>query len=270
MASKQIWKRLWIGIINYGMAFTVFAETVDDPCGGASALLNRVNRPTVTDSACVVPFKKAILELGYQYQQLTHSAGYQQNFPEAEWRVGLPVNNEFVLVLPNYIHQSMAPHSGFAATTMGIKHEIGYTKTWLAAAEALFTLPSGSTAFGSQDMGTVVNGIIDYTFNSTFSLSFMLGVATQTQSKLNGGQRFTSINPDMVLTYVLNPKINFFGEVYGQSKTGPGEGSGFNFDGGVLYLPLPNLEVDLEVGQRISGNLNGFNHYMGTGMSIAF
>jgi hypothetical protein len=270
MASKQIGKLLWIFIINYGIAVNVFAETIDNPCGGASALLNIVDRPTVGDSACVVPFKQAVLELGYQYQRLTHSAGYQQNFPEVELRIGLPVNNELVLVLPNYIHQSMTPHSGFAPTTIGIKHEIGYTEIWLAAAEALFTLPSGSTAFGSQNLGAAVNGIINYTFNSTFSLSFMFGVTSQTQSKLNGGQRFTSINPDMVLTYVLNPKINFYGEVYGQSKTGPGEGSGFNFDGGVLYLPLPNLEVDLEVGQRISGNLNGFNHYIGTGMSIAF
>lgn len=270
METRQIWKLFWIFIINYGMAFNVFAETVDNPCGGPSALLNIVDRPTVGDSACVVPFKEALLELGYQYQQLSHSAGYQQNFPEAGLRIGLPVNNELVLILPNYIHQSMAPHSGFGATTIGIKHEIGYTKTWLGAAEALFTLPSGSTAFGSQNMGTAVNGIINYTFNPMFSLSFMLGVTTQTESKLNGGERFTSINPDMVLTYVFTPKINFYGEVYGQSKTRLGEGSGFNFDGGLLYLPLPYLEVDLEVGQRISGNLNGFNHYIGTGMSIAF
>jgi len=268
MTSKQIWKLLWILIFTWNG--TVFAETIDDPCGGTSPLLNIVDRPTVGDSACVVPYKKAVLELGYQYQKLTHRAGYQQNFPEAELRIGLPGNNEFVLLFPNYIHQSIAPHSGFAATTLGIKHEIGYTKTWLGAIEALFTLPSGSTVFGNQDMGAAVNGIINYTFNPTFSLSFMLGVTTQTQSKLDGGQRFTSINPDMILTYVLNPKVNFYGEVYGQSKTGPGESSGFNFDGGVLYLPLPNLEVDFEVGQRINGNLGGFHHYIGAGMTIEF
>lgn len=270
MTLKQIWKLFWIFIINVGMVVNVFAEVIDNPCGGPSALLNIVDRPTVGDSACVVPFKKAILELGFQYQQLTHSAAYQQNFPEAALRIGLPANNELVLVLPNYIHQSTIPRAGFAATTIGIKHEIGYTQTWLGAAEALFTLPSGSDAFGSQATGAAINGIIDYTFNSTVSLTFMLGVTTQTQSKLNGGQRFTSINPDLVLTYVLNPKINFYGEVYGQSKTAPGEGSGFNFDGGILYLPWPNLEVDLEVGQRMSGNLNGFNHYIGTGMAILF
>ncbi len=270
MTPKQTWKLFGIFIIHFGMVTNVFAETINNPCEGPSALLNIVNRPTVADSACVVPFKEAVLELGFQYQQLTHSAGYQQNFPEADLRIGLPANNELVIVLPNYIHQSMTPHSGFAATTMGIKHEIGYTQTWLSTVEALFTLPSGSAAFGSQNTGAAVNGIINYTFNSTFNLSFMFGVTTQTQSKLNGGQRFTSINPDLVLTYVLNQKINFYGEVYGQSKTGPGEGSGFNVDGGILYLPLSNLEVDLEVGQRMSGNLNGFNHYIGTGMSILF
>ncbi len=35
-------------------------------------------------------------------------------------------------------------------------------------------------------------------------------------------------------------------------------------------LPIPRFAVDLEVGQGISGNLFGFDHYVGTGMSIMF
>ncbi len=268
MLSQKVGKLFWIVIISYGMTSNLFADTVDDPCGGDSGLLNIVDRPTVGDSACVVPSKKSVLELGYQYQKLTQSAASQQNFPEAEFRLGLPANNELVLLLPNYNHQSVTPHSGLSATAIGIKHEIGYTKTWLAAVESLFTLPSGSAAFGSQSMGVAVNGIVNYTFNPTFSLSFMLGASTQAQSSLNGGQHFTSVNPDLVLTYVLNPKVNFYGEAYGQSKTGPGQGGGYNVDGGILYLPLPNLAVDFEVGQRVTGQLGGFNHYVGAGMAI--
>lgn len=268
MTFKQIWKLVFILIVTWNN--TSYAETITDPCGGVAALLNIVDRPTAGDSACVVPFQKAILEIGYQYQKLTHSAGYQQNFPEAELRIGLPVNNELVLLLPNYIHQSKTPRAGLTGTTIGVKHEIGYTETWLGAAEILLTFPSGNSAFSNQYTGAAVNGIVTYTFNPTFSLFFMLGVTTQTESKRDGGQRFTSINPDMVLTYVFNQKVNFYSEVYGQSKTSPREGSGFNFDAGVLYLPLPNLEVDLEIGQRMSGNLSGFNQYIGTGMAVMF
>lgn len=270
MTSTQVWKLTGIGIIFFGMNCNVLAEVISDPCAGDSALLNIVDRPTIGDSACAVPFKKAVLELGYEYQKITRSGGYQQNFPEAEFRLGLPANNEFVLVLPNYIHQSITPHSGLSATTVGIKHEIGYNKTWLTAVEGLFTLPNGSAAFGSQGTGVALNGIVDYTFNSAWSITCMFGATSQTQSSFNGGQRYTSINPDIILTYVLNPKVDLYGESYGQTRTGPGQGSGFNFDGGILYLPIPNLEVDLEVGQRISGNLYGFNHYVGAGMSVMF
>jgi len=268
--SKQGWKLFWTFTLIYLTAFNVFADTIDNPCGGASALLNIIDRPTVADSACVVPFRKAVIELGYQYQQLTHSAGHEQNFPEAELRLGLPANNEFAIILPNYIHQSMTPRSGYSATTLGIKHEIGYTQNWLAAVEALFTLPDGSAAFGNKGLGAAFNGIISYAFNPQCNLSFMLGGSTETQSSHDGGQRFTSINPDLVFTYAPSEKINFYGEVYGQSKTGPGEGSGFNFDGGFLYLVLPSFAIDLEVGQRISGNLGSFDHYISTGMGIMF
>lgn len=268
MISKQAGMLVFSFML--GMTTYAQADTVDDPCGGPSALLSLIDRPTVGDSACVVSFKQAVLESGYQYQELTQSSAKQQNLPEAEFRLGLPSNNEFVLVLPNYIHQSLLPGSGFNATTIGIKHELGYTQTWLGAVESLFTLPSGSSAYGAQAVGVALNGIVQYTFNPTVSLSFMLGVTSQTLSHQAGGERFTSINPDVVYTYILTPKINFYGEVYGQSKTGPGKGSGFNFDGGVLYLPLKNVEVDLEVGQRISGKLAGFSHYIGAGFSLLF
>src|SRR5579872_1260797 len=108
----------------------------------------------------------------------------------------------------------MMPYSGFSATTVGIKHEIGYTQDWAAAVESLLTLPNGSTAFGSDGAGVAFNGIASYTINPVFNVSFMLGWSTETLPSLNGGQRFASVNPDIVLTYTLNPKVNLYGEVY--------------------------------------------------------
>ena len=252
------------------MSKNIFADANDNPCSGASALLNIIDRPTAADSACVVPFKKSVLELGYQYQQLSHSAGHEQNLPEAEFRFGLPANNEFVVLPPNYIHQSMTPRSGYTATVVGVKHEIGYSQHWVTAVEALFTLPTGSVAFGSHGLGAAFNGIISYNINSQWNLSGMLGASTETQTSFNGGQRFTSINPDVVLTYSATEKFDCYVEIYGQSKTAPNEGSGFNSDAGIIYLFLPNLAADVELGQRISGNLEGFNYYIGAGMSVMF
>ena len=270
MKTKQLWKMFLVTLCTYGMTTDSFAETLADPCAGPSELLNIIDRPTAGDSACVVPYKKAVLEMGYQYQQLTHSAGHAQNYPEAELRIGLPYNNEFVMLLPNYIHVMSPSVSGASATTVGIKHELGYTQHWLGAVESLITLPNGSAVFGSKGTGVAVNGIVSYTFNPQFNLTFMFGVTSQTTSSALGGQRFASLNPDLVFTYSPTQQLDIYGEIYGQTKTGPGLGSGLNFDGGLIYLLMPNIAIDAEIGRRISGTLAGFNQYIGTGISLMF
>lgn len=251
-----------------GIVFNAIANPLTNPCSSDAALLNIIDRPTAADSACVVPNKHIVIETGYQNVQLRNSNGYLQNVPEAEFRLGLPANNELVVLIPNYIHQSFAPQSGFTATALGIKHEISYTQNWIATMEVIFTLPSGSAAFGSNGMGTAFNGIFSYNIHPKFNLSFMIGGSTETLSRDSGGNRFESINPDLVLTFAPTTKINFYGEVYGQSKTSPDEGSGFNVDGGVIYLLWPSFTIDLEYGQRLTGNLGGFDHYIGCGMTL--
>lgn len=265
MIYKKLGKLFFaLGILS-GIPTHVFADANDNPCVGSLALLSIVDRPTVGDSACVVPFKKAILELGFQYQKVSH-AGYQQNFPEAEFRLGLPANTEFV-VLSNYIHQNFSPRAGYAASVVGVKHQLGTSKEIQSAVEGLFTLPSGGKVFGSNSLGGAFNGIVSYNISSQFNLTCMFGVSSQTTSSNAGGQRFTSVNPDLVFTWSPKDTLDVYGEVYGQSKTGPGKGSGFNFDGGMIYLIRQNMTVDLEYGQRMSGVLDGFDRYVGTGLT---
>jgi opacity protein-like surface antigen len=259
----------WLLISIYLIASPAFANQPEDPCAGASAVLNLVDRPTQSDSACAVKYKQALLEAGFQYQKLRSSA-HEENFPETELRLGLPANNELSIFLPNYVHQTVLPYSGNTATVVGLKHQIGYTLHWNGAVEILVTLPSNNKNFGSQSMGSVINGIVSYTFNPKCNLTFQLGGGTQTAANYNGGQRYSTVNPDLVFTYSPTEKIDVYGETYGASRTGPSQGSGFNADAGVLFLVLPNMAIDLEYGQRISGNLLGFQHYIGSGLTMRF
>lgn len=269
MDHKQI-ERIVLLVLLQMLSSFAFAATYDDPCGGPAALLNIADRPSAGDSACVVPYKKVVMEFGYQYQELTHSAGHQQNFPEAVFRLGLPADNEFVVVLPNRILQSDVPRAGSTATIVGLKHELGYNQFWLAAIESLVALPNGSAAFGSKGTGLAINGILSYAFNDRYNATFMLGGSTATTPSMDGGKRYSSVNPDLVLTYSATEFINVYGEIYGQTKTAPDETSGYNFDGGLLYLVSPHAMVDIEVGHRVSGNLAGFHQYVGTGFAIMF
>jgi len=252
--------------------FNSYAHTtIDNPCSGNPvSLLNLVDRPTIANSPCVVPFKDVVIESGYQYQELINPGGNLQNGPNFMLRFGLPANYEFLFLLPNYIHRSLPKASGFSSTAFGIKHEFGYTKHWIFSAEG-FVIPSGgSAAFGTEGVSATLNAIINYTFNSEWSILFMLGESTITQSRLDGGKRFESFNPDVVLSYAITPKLIALGEIYGQTKTYPNQGSGFNSLFGLSYLITPTVVLDLEVDQRISGQFGDIEHYIGAGISILF
>jgi hypothetical protein len=252
---------------------------IEDPCSGPSALLAVLDRPTVSDSACAVAKGQFVLEMGYQHAYLRGpGGGTADNFPEAEVRVGLPGSNEFVLLPSNYNRQRTRAFSGgpeqktdgLSAVTLGLKHELGYTRHWLGAVEALFTLPSGGSAFGSRGLGAAFNGIVDYAVSDQIGLSLQLGVSSQTDPAFSGGRRFTSFTSNLVSTWQPMERLQFYGEIYGQTSTGPGEGAGYNADGGVQYLITSSWEVDVEGGVRLVGNLGGFTHYFGTGMGLRF
>jgi len=248
--------------------FSLSAHSNQTICGGSSDLLSFVDRPTVGDSACVAPEKTVILESGYQYQQLS-GEGTQQNFTSSELRLGLADRYELNILLPNYIVQTKPTVAGFSPITLRVKHEIKSNEKWVFSIEGFATLPSGTATYGSRRVGETFNGIFSYNLSTEFNISGMFGVSSQSEPINSGGQRYFTVNPDLVLAWSKD-KLSLYGEMYGQSKTGPQEGSGFNMDAGVLYLIRKNIIIDLEIGHRISGELGGFNHYVGTGISIQF
>lgn len=247
--------------------FSIHSSPITNPCGEPGSLISIIDRPTVGDSACVVPMGNAVLEAGLQYADLRGS-GQGYNLPETEIRLGLPGSNEFAVILPNFTHQSVKPHAGSSGAVIGIKHQLGYTRHWLASVESLLSLPGGSDNAGNQNLGVAFNGIVNYSFDSGLNLTFMMGATSLSQSVNLGGQRYNSVNPDLVLSYTFNHKLSVYGEVYGQTKTAAYSGSGYNSDAGFLYLLTPELCLDLEVGQRISGQLGAYNYYIGTGIGL--
>jgi hypothetical protein len=268
MNAKLTWELALA--VSLSCSTQAYADSNDDPCAGPLAFLSIVDRPSIGDSVCTVANKKGALELGIQAQKIYPGRGYQYNLPEAELRLGLPAHTELIFLLPNYVHQSVSPHTGYTASVIGMKHRVSSSENLQTAIESLLTLPTGSSNFGSHGLGVEVSAIASYTATPSLNLTFILGVATQSQSTNAGGQHSTSVNPDVIASWSLSDKTDLYVEVYGQSKTGPGQGSGFSSDAGIVYLALANLTVDAEVGQRISGTTGGFSHYIGTGMAIAF
>lgn len=248
-----------------------------DPCGGPSALFALIDRPTVGDSPCVVKADQALLEAGVARYVPDSGGGYSLGYPQLELRFGLPGDNELVMLPPNVsrvVSLSSGGRqtiSGASASVVGLKHEFGYYSQWLWAGETLVTLPSGSPDFGSAATGYAINGVVGYNLTPDFALTMMLGV-THLAAPANpqAGAYYWSLNPDLVATWEIAERWQLYAEVYGQSHTGPGQGSGYNADGGIQYLLTPEVELDAEIGQRLSGNLGGWSHYLGVGFAVLF
>lgn len=244
------------------------SSPVPDPCGGRSGLLAELDRPTVADSVCAVKPGRVIVEAGYAHGNT--SAGASENAPQAEIRFGLAHGNEFVVVPPNvtYRPNGNVSRTSYGSTTMGLKHEWGYTRHWSYAGEVLLTTPSpGRPAARSIGWGEAVNGIVSYSITSHVAVGLMLGATAQYDRY---GQRYTSINPDVTATWLLNSRWQLYGEIYGQTHAGYGLGSGWASDGGVQYLVTRRIEVDAELGQRLSGPLGDYRHYWGVGAGWEF
>jgi hypothetical protein len=231
-------------------------------------LLSLPDGPTVSDSPCVFPSGHVLLELQYAHENLRGGGAADVYMQATEVRLGLPGRNEFKVLTPSYTVAKES--SGLSATSIGFKHELGYNDKWVGSVEAILTLPSGNDAFGSAGLGAAFNGIVGYSLSDQFGLGLQLGVSTWTDPALAGGRRFTSFNPIFVATWHPMERLQFYGEVYGQTKTASVEGAGFNFDGGVQYLIAHWWEVDLTEGVRLTGKLGGLTHYLQAGMKFLF
>lgn len=241
--------------------------TVETPCTGTSQMLNLVNRPTNVESACAVPDKDVMLEMGYQYQKL-NTNGYANVLPFGQFRLGLPFQTEFTIIGPDYFHQTTSPANGVSVTSVGLKHVLASTKKWITTIELLVTPPSGSYAFGSHHTGAAFNGIMSYNISEKFNISGMLGASSQSDSISAGGKQFGSINPDVVFTWQPQDTLDLYAEIYGQTKSSAHNGTGFNFNTGVVYLLRKNMTIDAEIGRRLIGELYGFEYYLGVGLAV--
>ncbi len=280
-STPALWPVLLL-VLGMGMMAPIWAKGsqlgVSDPCAGPDALLDLLDRPTVGDSACVVKPGDAVLETGWARYTLLGQSGHALGYPQGELRFGLPDQNEFVFLPPNLNRQVASMPgggsqtiAGGSASVVGIKHEFGYNARWIWAGETLFTLPSGSPTYGSAATGYAVNGIVGYSLTSSVALTLMLGVTHLAQpANIQAGAYYWSVNPDLVLTWETTENLQFYLEAYGQNHTGPGQGAGYDADGGVQYLITPRFEVDAEIGRRISGNLGGWSHYFGVGAGFLF
>lgn len=250
----------------------------NDPCAGPSALLALLDRPTIADSACSVKPYKTVLETGYD-NQIIHAPNGQRlvDYPQAEWRYGLPGGWEAKLFWPNY--NRLSPHPGPSETFtglsdagIGLKKEFGYFGNWVFAADTRIDFPTGASAFTNGGTQITLNGIASYNVTPQFGLAAQFGVARLSERGPNGRtEYYYALEPIVVASYAFFDRLQLYGEVYGTTNAGPNTtGGAYWFDGGLQYLITPRLEVDIEEGAALSGPQGASAHYFGFGVGVEF
>lgn len=249
-----------------------------DPCAGPSALLALLDRPTIADSACSVKPGRTVLEVGYD-NQITHTPNDQRlvDYPQAEWRYGLPGGWEAKLFWPNY--NRLSPLSvpggtskGLSDMGVGVKKEFGYFGNWVFAADTRIDFPTGALAFTNGGTQITLNGIASYNVTPQFGLAGQLGVARLSERDPSGRtEYYYALEPILVASYAFFGRLQLYGEVYGTTNAGPQtSGSAYWFDGGLQYLITPQFEVDIEEGTALSGPQGTSAHYFGFGFGAEF
>jgi len=245
------------------------ATPATDPCGGTTTgLLAALNRPTIGFSACAVKPHESVWEFGYNnvaQSDGSHAAIYPQSFI----RFGFGRRLELDVIAPLYAVQQFqgTVQRGFLDSGIGAKYEFFQDESSVAAADLLYSMPTGATTFTAGAPIATLN--LDYgrALSPVSGFATTIGIQSSYSQDLNGrSARFTSLVPSVAFTTQTNPRTQFYVEAFGQTRLRPDGGTLFGINGGIQYLLLPYLELDAELGQTSTDLAH--THYLGFGLGL--
>jgi hypothetical protein len=199
--------------------------------------------------------KKSDLLVESGYTNATTSGGGANElvtYPQANLRVGLGNNFEFDLNPESVARLSGKPViSGTTDSTIGAKYEFGYTSKMVYGVNALYTLPTGSTAFTGFGDGVLANLNAALALSPALGLFATFGYNEQSAGTLTVPARFHNIAPSLGASLALPQNFDVFLEGFNQSSTGPGLGGRSGFDTG----------FQKDVGSRVQLDFNYFDYF---------
>ncbi|RDV15891.1 transporter [Pontibacter diazotrophicus] len=208
------------------------------------------DRPDQAEAASLVPRGTLQLETGFFLQEDTEM-GVEQKiraYPTALVRLG--VLNWLELRVQSALRDSVMERrtrfrtSGFAPLTLGAK-----VKLWdeqglrpQAALMTMVTLPIGSRAFRPENPDPNFRALFKNSLTDNLALSYNLVYGWVGGDPVKGYA--------VSLGYDITDKLTAFGEVYGDKQKG--EEAEHAVDGGLMYMLLPNLQLDVAAGRALN------------------
>lgn len=225
------------------------------------------DRPDQTEASSVIPLNSFQLETGFLVQDYKSDDRDTRGIalPNVLLRISLTewmelrlVNQfEFNYVLTEYINVRT---SGFSDLQLGTKIQI-FRKEESRTEVAFLAhgiIPSSFLEEGSDvNFGLISRFLISHKLTDKLGLGYNIGY-----DQLGDGDG--NLTYTMSLSLGLNDKIACFFEGYGEYAEF--EEFGLNFDAGVTYLVLPNIQLDYSFGLGLTENMN----FISAGLSWNF
>ncbi|MDO6391688.1 transporter [Pontibacter sp. BT731] len=219
------------------------------------------DRPDQSQGPSVVSRGYVQLEAGYNYQKL-NATTRTHAYPTALLRFGLLENVELRLqgaVKDSVIENGTERHiKGWGPLGIGTKVRLWEESGWRpeAGISAMLTLPLASEVFKPDN--------VEPQFGLAFSkeLSQKMDATGNLGYGWTGGHAVRSYGANITRQFI--DKLTLYLEVFGsKEKSEPAE---HQADFGLLYLLLPNLQVDVAAGRRL--NKAAPHHFITTGLAF--
>ncbi|WP_241739241.1 transporter [Pontibacter beigongshangensis] len=222
------------------------------------------DRPDQTESSVVMPRNMVQLESGFFFQKDWEGARELKShaYPTTLLRVGVLEGLELLFlaayrdsVIQNGERRKL---EGMGPLSVGAKAKLWDEKGWLPQAALLFRVllptgdrrfrPSGAEPHMRLNLSHALTSKIEFAYNLVHGWSEGKSVPGYTAS----------------VSYEIADKFTVFAEVFGSKEEG--EPAGHQADAGILFLLLPNLQLDAAFGTRL--NSAAPDYFIITGFSV--
>jgi hypothetical protein len=241
-----------------------------DPCQG---LLAELNRPTVGYSPCAAEHGTAVLELGYQNEEIgTGARGTSQaQAPQGFLRYGFAPHVEVDVFGPNTVAQRgyLGSAQGFTDTGIGFKYTLPPSAQWVLGIDVLYIPPNGSPMLTAGTATSIVNFDASYSVTPATSVGTTLSLATTGGFNVAGALvRYGTFTPSGVVVERIDARTQGYFEYVDDSRISPSYGNRAFIDFGVQHVVGNHLEVDAEFGHALTGDPRLRFNYIGAGIGV--
>jgi hypothetical protein len=242
----------------------IHAVSAQAPDVGGSAGVIATDRPAITDSSAVVPFKVFQAENG-----LLETANQTSNtldFPETLIRFGIAPGTELRFTAPDYYHDFVTParpRSGLGDSEVGIKQQlVNVPGGFQIAAVVSLSFPTGAAAISSHGYDPSFQLPWSHPLSSNWTAAGMMSLYVPTQNGSHVVVGESTFLLDRQLTGPWDAFVEYAGDF-------PQAGEPRHLlHLGTAYKITPHQQLDLHFGVGLSATAP--RRFVGIGYSFRF